>query len=60
MKKVIVRRLKNNQIIEEVFFGKEVNWAFDVGVFRVWDTSKTLGVPYQMLESVEIVIDPHS
>ncbi len=54
MKTVVVRRLKDGNVVEDVFRGKDVNWEFAAGVFRVWNSAKTLAVPYQMLESVEI------
>lgn len=54
MKTVIVRRLKDGVVIEEKFHGRDVNWAFDENIFRVWDTYKTNAYPYDKIESIEI------
>ncbi len=56
MKKVVVRRLKDGIVIEEVFTGVSIGWSFDPSIFRVWDAVRTLAVPYQMIESVEIIV----
>jgi len=54
MKTVVVRRIKDGAVVEEMFKGPDVNWSFDNGIFRIWTKVKTLAVPYEMLESVEI------
>lgn len=54
MKTVIIKRLCSGKVTEEKFTGKSVNWTFETNIFRIWDSERTLAVPYQMLESVEI------